>query len=127
MTPKFYQCSVCGKIIALVQDSGTKTVCCGKDMFPLLPNTVDAAKEKHVPVVTVSGQSVKIVVGAVAHPMLAVHHIAWIALETTQGMQRKELPLDGEPVATFALVKGEKPVAAYAYCNLHGLWKADIK
>ena len=95
-------------------------------MRALEANTTDAAQEKHVPVVEVNGSLVTVTVGSVAHPMLEEHHIAWIALETDQGMQRKVLAPTGEPKAVFALTEGEKPVAAYEYCNLHGLWKKEL-
>lgn len=101
-------------------------MCCGQKMTKLEPGTVDASFEKHIPVVTVDGNTVKVVVGSVEHPMLAEHSILWIYLETDRGGQRKLLEVGKAPEATFALAD-EKPVAAYAYCNLHGLWKADIE
>ena len=88
-------------------------------------STVDASKEKHVPVVSVTDGSVKVAVGEVYHPMSAEHSITWVYLQTDKGGQRKNLAVDSEPVIEFAL-KDEKPVAVYAYCNLHGLWKTDI-
>ena len=91
----------------------------------IIPNTVDAAKEKHVPVISREGQTVTVEVGSVAHPMLEEHSIRWIALETKEGMQRKRLAPGAEPKASFALTEGDEPVAAYEYCNLHGLWKAE--
>jgi superoxide reductase len=95
-------------------------------MVELIPNTSDGANEKHVPVITREGQTVRVQVGSVAHPMLDAHYIEWIALETRQGMQRKLLEPGKEPVAVFALVEGDEPVAAYEYCNLHGFWKAEV-
>ncbi len=71
------------------------------------------------------GNLVTVKVGEVEHPMLEEHHIAWIALETKEGNQRKPLPVDGKPQATFALTDGDEVIAAYEYCNLHGLWKAE--
>lgn len=123
---KFYICERCGNIIGKIHDSGVPVVCCGQPMKQLVPGTVDASLEKHVPVVTVDGSTVKVAVGAVEHPMLPEHYITWIYLQTNMGGQRKSLQPGGAPVATFALAEGEVPVAAYEYCNLHGLWKADI-
>ena len=88
----------------------------------LIPNTVDAAYEKHVPVIEHSGDHVIVKVGSVAHPMLDVHWIQWIVLETATGYQKKELKPGDAPEASFAVT--EPVVAAYEYCNLHGLWMA---
>ncbi|MCQ4935414.1 MULTISPECIES: desulfoferrodoxin family protein [Anaerotignum] len=125
MTPKFFRCNHCKNIIHMVEDRGGTVVCCGEAMQELKANTSDGASEKHVPVVTVEGNKVKVVVGSVAHPMLEEHHIAWIYLETTQGGQLKYLDHTGAPEAEFALTDDEKVVAAYEYCNLHGLWKYE--
>ena len=122
---KFYICQHCGNIIGMVHDSGARVVCCGDQMTPLVPNTTDAAHEKHVPVITVDGKKVHVAVGSVAHPMAEAHHIAWIYIQTEKGGQRRCLAPGEEPKAVFALTEGDKPVTAYAYCNLHGLWKAD--
>ena len=122
---KFYICKHCGNIIAFAEDKGVPVVCCGEKMSELVPGSVDAAQEKHVPVIEVDGNLVTVTVGSVEHPMLEEHHIAWIALETKEGNQRKPLPVDGKPQATFALTEGDEVVAAYEYCNLHGLWKAE--
>ena len=123
---KFYKCAHCGNIIAFAVNSGVPVMCCGQKMQEIVPNTTDAAQEKHVPVISVDGNVVTVTVGSVAHPMGEDHHIGWVALETAMGNQRKELIIDGAPEVSFALVEGDKPVAAYAYCNLHGLWKAEI-
>ena len=123
---KFYRCDHCGIIVGVVEEGGGTLICCGEPMRALEANTTDAAQEKHVPVVEVNGSLVTVTVGSVAHPMLEEHHIAWITLETDQGMQRKVLAPTGEPKAVFALTEGEKPVAAYEYCNLHGLWKKEL-
>ena len=108
----------------MVKDSGVNVVCCGQKMTELIPGTSDGAHEKHVPVVTVDGNKVSVAVGAVDHPMLDVHFIEWIAIETSAGAQRKVLKPGDAPKAEFVLAEGETFVAAYAYCNLHGLWKA---
>ena len=109
---KFYRCDHCGIIVGVVEEGGGTLICCGEPMRALEANTTDAAQEKHVPVVEVNGSLVTVTVGSVAHPMLEEHHIAWIALETDQGMQRKVLAPTGEPKAVMALTEGETPVAA---------------
>ena len=123
---KFYKCAHCGNIIAYAVNSGVPVVCCGEKMKEIIPNTTDAANEKHVPVISVEGNVVTVKIGEVAHPMLAEHYIGWVALETALGNQRKTLPLDKGPEVKFAIVEGDKVIAAYAYCNLHGLWKAQL-
>ncbi|MBQ2297139.1 MAG: desulfoferrodoxin [Ruminiclostridium sp.] len=121
---KFFKCNHCGNIVSYVQDNGPKVICCGEEMVELVPKTADSAVEKHVPVVEVEGNLVKVIVGSTLHPMAEEHSIQWIALETEQGEQLKYLKPGQEPVVTFQLVPGDKVVAAYEYCNLHGLWKA---
>ncbi len=123
---KFYKCEGCGKIAVLFRESACPTKCCGEPMIEVVPGTVDAAREKHIPDVTVEGNLVKVKVGSVEHPMLAAHYIEWIILETNQGFQKKDLKPEMKPEVCFALAEGEIPVAAYESCNLHGIWKADI-
>ncbi|MBE6963720.1 MAG: desulfoferrodoxin [Ruminococcaceae bacterium] len=123
---QFFVCEHCGNIIEKIHDAGVPVMCCGQKMTRLIPGTVEASAEKHIPAVTVEGDLVKVQVGSVLHPMLEEHHIAWIWLETTSGVQRRALVPGAEPTAEFALADGEKPVAVYEYCNLHGLWKADV-
>lgn len=125
--PRFFVCRHCGNMVGMLKSSGVPMICCGEKMEELVPNTVDAATEKHVPVVEVKGNQVKVTIGSVIHPMLEEHHIEWIYLDTNQGGQRKSLEIGKEPVATFALAEGEKPLAAYEFCNIHGLWKTDIQ
>ena len=120
-----YHCKHCGNIIAHLNDSGVHCVCCGEPMEPIIPNTTDAAGEKHVPVISQNGSFVTVKVGSVAHPMLDAHYIEWVLLETAQGRQRKTLKPGKIPEAHFALTEGDEVVAAYAYCNLHGLWKSE--
>ena len=123
---KFLRCEVCGKIVALVNDcSSCPAKCCGEAMKEIVPNTSDGAHEKHVPVVKVEGNHVLVEVGSVAHPMIEAHYIEWIALETSKGNQRKQLKPNDAPRAEFALLDGEKVIAAYAYCNLHSLFKSE--
>ena len=120
---KFYKCEICGKIVAMVKETPVDTMCCGQAMRELVPGTTDGATEKHVPVYTLEGNTVKVKVGSVEHPMTDTHHIEWIAIETENGNQRKELKPGDKPKATFALVPRDKVRNVYEYCNLHGLWK----
>lgn len=123
---KFYLCEHCKNLIGMIDNKGVPVMCCGQKMTPLVPNTTEAAGEKHLPVVTVEGNKVIVTVGSVLHPMSEEHSIVWIYLETNKGGQRKNLSFDGQPCAEFVLSEGEKAVSAYAYCNLHGLWKTEI-
>ena len=123
---KVFKCTKCGNMVSYLNKDKCDVMCCGEAMVELVPNTSDGAGEKHVPVVTVDGNLVKVEVGSVEHPMMEAHYIQWIAIETTQGRQRKILTPEDKPVAEFALVEGDKLVAVYEYCNLHGLWKKDI-
>ena len=122
---RFYICEHCGNLIGMIHDSGVPMMCCGQKMTELVPGTVDASKEKHIPVVNVKGNTVEVTIGSVNHPMAEEHSIAWVYLQTDRGGQRKCLKIGSEPVVTFALCD-EKPISVYAYCNLHGLWKTDI-
>ncbi len=123
--PKFFRCKECGNIIEKIYDSGASVVCCGEVMEDLVANTVDAAKEKHVPSVSVDGNIVQVSVGEVLHPMEEKHYIMWIYLQTKKGGQRKDLQPGQEPKAVFAL-EDDEPIAVYEYCNLHGLWKKEL-
>ncbi len=123
---KFYICEHCGNLIGMIHDAGVPMMCCGQKMTKLEPGTVEASREKHIPVVTLSKNTVKVKIGSEAHPMTEEHSIRWVYLQTDQGGQRKCLEAGKAPEVTFALTD-EKPIAVYAYCNLHGLWKADIE
>ena len=120
---KFYKCEIFGKIVAMVKETPVDTMCCGQAMRELVPGTTDGATEKHVPVYTLDGNTVKVKVGSVEHPMTDAHHLEWIAIETENGNQRKELKPGDKPEATFALSPRDKVKNDYEYCNLHGLWK----
>ena len=124
MEMKFYRCEVCGQIVAIVKKTGAPLVCCGKPMQEIVAGSVDASAEKHVPVVVRAGGRVTVSVGSVAHPMADEHYIEWIALKTKQGNQRKALLPGDEPKACFFICEDDEVEAAFAYCNLHGLWKA---
>ena len=123
MEMKFYRCVKCGAIATFIGRGCDSISCCGEQMEELIPGSTDAAKEKHVPVIEVSGSTVNVKVGEVPHPMLPEHYIGWIALQTGQGVQIKKLKAGDEPKASFALAEGDTCEAALAYCNLHGLWK----
>lgn len=123
METKFFICRHCGNIIAYLHSSGVKVVCCGEQMQELVPNTVEASHDKHIPVVVKEGNKVTVTIGSEEHPMVEVHFIEWICLETKQGRQRKALKPGEKPVAEFYLAADDAPVAAFAYCNIHGLWK----
>lgn len=121
--PRFFVCEHCGNLVGVIHDAGVPMMCCGQKMTELVPGSTDAAQEKHVPVIKVDGDKVTVSVGSAAHPMAPEHFIEWIYLQTEKGGQRKALVPGAAPEAVFALTD-DKPVAAYAYCNLHGLWKA---
>lgn len=124
MATKFYKCEHCGNVVIKVVDSGVPLICCGEKMKELVPNTVDASQEKHVPVVTrLDDCRIKVEVGSMAHPMTLEHHIAFIYVETENGGMR--IDLKDKPEAVFCTCN-DKPIAVYEYCNLHGLWKVDL-
>ena len=124
MEIKFLKCNRCGNIVAVVKESGVKIQCCGSAMEEIIPGTVEASKEKHIPVYSVNGNEVTVRVGSVDHPMQDVHYIEWVMLQTKFGNQRRVLKPNDAPEVKFALLDNDEVVAVYAYCNLHGLWKA---
>ncbi len=123
--PKFYRCSHCGNILVIIKDAGVNPVCCGEKMQLLAANSTDAAQEKHVPVVEPirGGHALKVTVGSTPHPMAEEHYIEWIALAAEDRIEIHYLKPGDEPATTFA---GVEHGIAYAYCNLHGLWKAEF-
>lgn len=124
MTTKFYKCETCGNVVVKLVDSKVPVMCCGKKMVELVPNTVDASNEKHVPVVTMlDDKRMKVEVGSVAHPMEAAHHIAFIYVEMENGGIKVDLTDKPEAII---YIGDQKPVAVYEYCNLHGLWKTEL-
>jgi superoxide reductase len=125
MELKFYVCKHCGNIVAYVKSSGVPVMCCGEKMTELVPGVSDGAKEKHVPVFEQKDDTVVVNIGEVAHPMLDNHYIEWVAIQTVQGNQRKVLKPGQEPKVCFKLCPGDEVVNVYAYCNLHGLYKAS--
>ena len=122
---RFYLCEQDGTIVGLIHGNGA-LYCCGQPMTELVANTTEGAQEKHVPQVKTNGCEVTVDVGSIHHPMSKEHSIHWVYLLTAKGGQRKNLPYDGKPVAVFRLTDDDRPLAAYAYCNLHGLWKTEL-
>lgn len=119
-----YKCNECGVIVEVVNVGGGGTLsCCGKEMKAMVENTVDAAKEKHVPVLEETADGYRIKVGSVDHPMLPEHYIEWVELIMGTKVYREFLQPGQAPQASFKVEKKEKPVTR-EYCNLHGLWKA---
>jgi superoxide reductase len=124
MTEKLqiYKCDVCGNIIEMLHPGAGQLVCCGQPMKLFKENTVDAAKEKHVPVIEKTATGITVKVGSVAHPMEEKHYIEWIEVIADGKAYRKFLNPGEAPEATFE-IKADK-VTAREYCNLHGLWMA---
>ena len=124
--PRFFTCESCNIIIQEIQGQADCFSCDGTELKELQPGTTDAAQEKHVPVVTQNGNEITVQVGSVLHPMTEEHSIEWVYLQTQKGGQRVDLESTGEPSAKFLIAEGDKAIAAYAYCNLHGFWKTEV-
>lgn len=122
---KFFVCETCGNLVGMINESGVPMMCCGKKMQQIVPGTVEASKEKHIPVATLENGVLTVNVGSVDHPMTEEHLIEWVYVQTDRGGQRKVLNAGDAPKLTFVFTD-EKPVAVYAYCNLHGLWKTEL-
>jgi superoxide reductase len=122
---KFFICKHCGNMVGLIANKGGPLSCCGESMKELVPNTVEASTEKHIPVVTVSGGVVTVAVGSAAHPMEEAHHIEFVFVETEHGGIRRRLSVGDKPSVSIS-IGDEKPVAVSAYCNLHGLWRTEV-
>lgn len=117
-----YKCEVCGNIVEVLHEGDGSLVCCGQEMTLFTPNTVDAAKEKHVPVVEKIAGGYKVKIGSVAHPMEEKHYIEWIELVAGSKVYRQFLKPGEAPEAIFTI--DAATVTARAYCNLHGLWSS---
>jgi superoxide reductase len=120
---QIYKCELCGNIVTVIHPGGGDLVCCGQPMKLIVENTVDAAKEKHVPVIEKTDKGYKVKVGSVPHPMEEKHHIEWIELAVDGIIYIKPLKAGDAPEAEFCCGHG-KSVKAREYCNLHGLWSA---
>ena len=123
---KFYICERCGNLVGKIDNGGVALVCCGEEMKELVANTVEASKEKHLPVCTLKDNVLEVEIGENAHPMEENHHISWVYVETEKGGQRKNLENGKEPKTSFVLIE-DKPLSVFAYCNLHGLWKVSLE
>ena len=127
MNFKILVCKKCGNIVEVIKASGVPIVCCGVPMVELVPNTVEASLEKHIPMYEINGNNVFIKVAEVEHPMEKEHYIEWILIKTNNGFQIKYLNYTDKPECNFTLSDGDRLEAVYAYCNLHGLWVNDVK
>lgn len=119
-----YKCEVCGNMVIAIHEGAGDLVCCGQDMVLKTENTVDAALEKHVPVIEKDGDKVIVKVGSVAHPMEEKHYIEWIELMVGDVVLTKMLKPGDAPEATFCICGLSGDLQAREYCNIHGLWKA---
>ena len=123
---KFFICNKCNNLSLSLIFTGRLPICCGTQMENVDPHTDGEGREKHLPRVTVRDKLVTVSVADSPHPMTAEHSIGWIYLVTREGDARKHLISTDSPERTFALTDGDIPIAAYAYCNKHGLWKTQI-
>lgn len=122
---QFFLCKHCGNLVGIINNARVPLVCCGEQMTELVPNTEDAAQEKHLPAINMEQNVIRVQVGSTPHPMEEKHYIEWVYLETAKGGQRKNLLPGERPEAVFALADDEL-IAVYAYCNIHGLWKTEL-
>lgn len=119
---EIYKCEQCGNIVQVLHEGAGKLVCCGEPMQLVTENTVDASREKHVPVIEKIATGYVVKVGSVTHPMEEKHYIEWIELIADGKAYRQFLNPGEAPEATFTLIANQ--VTAREYCNVHGLWKA---
>ena len=124
---KYYRCNICGNIVEMVEDSGNNPFCCGEAMHEMTPGKTEASVEHHIPQYTLCDKKIDVCVGAQPHPMTDAHKIKWIALETDCGFYYKYINPEKPAKVRFKLCDGEKPLAIYTYCNLHGLWTNMIE
>jgi len=121
---KFYWCNHCGNLVEFYENAGINIICCGERMVELKPNMMDATQEKHVPALSCDQNTLKVTVGSIPHPMTEEHYIEWIAVADGNRTTRVQLSVPSAPEAEYYI--GEGPITVYAYCNLHGLWAADL-
>jgi len=126
MKQRFFKCQKCGQITNVIKDTNLTMMCCMVDMLELIPNTEEADGEKHIPVTKKEGCKYQITVGEKEHPMETQHMIEWILLQTKNGCQRINLKPGDKPCAEFYISCDDKAEAVYAYCNMHGLWMAEL-
>lgn len=125
MELEIFRCSTCGNVVVIIHPSGMPVWCCGKKMERMEINTEEMKFESHVPKVMVDGNTIRVMVGEILHPMLEEHHIEWIMITTDRGMYFKKLKTTDLPKAVFEITDEEKLEHAYALCNLHGLWRDE--
>lgn len=123
---KFFKCNECGVLINVFSDNEKHKSCCKKELKEITANTSEGATEKHLPVINVDGNKINVNVGSTTHPMTEEHSIEWIYIQTKKGGQYKLLSPIEQPCASFLITDDDKLISAYAYCNLHGLWKTDL-
>ena len=123
---ELYVCSICGNVVEVVNPGATALVCCNKPMDKLEAGIKDASLEKHVPVIEKMSDGIKVKVGSVAHPMEEKHFIQFIEVLTKEQVLRAELAPNQAPEATFLLNKSDEVIEVREYCNVHGLWKANV-
>ena len=121
---EYIKCEVCGNIVEVINDSGVPMMCCGRKMEEMVAGTVEASREKHIPVYKGEGNKVFVDVGSIAHPMIEEHFIEWVSIKTKKGTQLKKLQPNQDPKVCFTLCECDELESVFAYCNLHGLWKA---
>ena len=131
---KFMKCEMCGNIITHLKDSGVIPQCCGSPMQQLVPGIIEGAGEKHIPVIKIvtgtidsrRARTIVVEVGEYLHPMSPDHYVQWIILETNKGFRVHYLEPTDQPRAEFLLSPDEDGIAAYEYCNIHGLWRTEM-
>ena len=125
MKARYFRCKKCGKVIVMLSERNTPTICCGEEMEERAAGITEASREKHIPVFERTGNIVKVSVGSVAHPMEEQHFIEWIALESSSGVQVRQLTAGNKPEVVFALEESDSVERVLAFCNLHGLWASN--
>lgn len=120
---RFYRCSVCGKVMVMVEPTQAPTICCGREMQEIVPQAEEGPFEKHVPVIEEKNGWIRVTVGSVEHPMDPAHYIEWIAVQTTNGFSIRYLEPGEKPEAEFSIGKA-RVLGVWEYCSIHGLWQA---
>jgi superoxide reductase len=121
---EIFKCSICGNIVDLINNQHGTLVCCGKPMDLMIPNTVDAALEKHIPIINCNDNNIEIRIGEVIHPFVEEHYIDFVIIEYGNSIKRIKLDKNQEPIVNINFnYKGD--INVYAYCNIHGLWKTS--
>jgi superoxide reductase len=125
---KHFVCRGCGNLVATINYSGIRLLCCAGPLDEVVPNSVDASREKHLPVLNIKDGEVRVTVGPAdnQHPMQSDHAVAWVCLVTDRGSQRKILSPNGKAEAVFRICEGERVLKVFAYCNIHGLWVTEL-